>query len=158
MRAILLDPGDRLLLARHFDPENRARGEWWITIGGGVEPGEAPEAALRREIREEVGLHDVELGPLMWRRRSRFRFRGVTYVQDNDYYLARSEITDVDASGGDDGEREVTLGHRWWTLDELLRTDQTIYPNGLAGLLGTVLVDGAPGAPVTLDADTEGGL
>lgn len=158
VRAILLDPLDRLLLARYFDPENPARGQWWITIGGGVEPGEDPCTALHREIAEEVGIREVELGPLMWRRRSRFRFRGVTYEQDNDYYLARTPVTEVDDSGSDDGEREVTLGHRWWRMEELRITDQAVYPNGLATLLGTVLAEGPPPEPVVLDSDTEGGL
>lgn len=123
-----------------------------------MEQGEEPEAALRREIREEVGIHEVELGPMLWRRRSTFRFRGVTYEQDNDYYLARTRITDVDGSGNEAGERETTLGHHWWSLDELQRTGETIYPNGLGVLLAPVLVDGPPTAPLVLESDREGGF
>lgn len=123
-----------------------------------MEHGEEPEAALRREIREEVGINEVELGPMLWRRRSTFRFRGVTYEQDNDYYLARTRITDVDGSDNEAGERETTLGHHWWSLDELQRTGETIYPNGLGVLLAPVLVDGPPTAPLVLESDREGGL
>ncbi len=42
--------GSRLLLVR---PSYRRE---WNLPGGGVRPGEAPEAAARRELREEVGL------------------------------------------------------------------------------------------------------
>ncbi|MDF3298089.1 (deoxy)nucleoside triphosphate pyrophosphohydrolase [Streptomyces tropicalis] len=51
--AALLD-GGRLLAARRSAPEELA-GRWELP-GGKVEPGEAPEAALVRELREELGV------------------------------------------------------------------------------------------------------
>jgi 8-oxo-dGTP pyrophosphatase MutT (NUDIX family) len=157
-RAVLLDPRDRLLLLCSFDPQDAVRGRWWTTVGGGVEPGEPPEAALRREIQEEVGIRDVSLGPLLWRRRSRFRFRGVVYDQDNHYYLARTPVTEVDLTGAQAIELETTVEHYWWRLDELHASDQVIYPNGLAGLLASLLTDGPPATPLVLPTDAEGGL
>ncbi|WP_243708348.1 NUDIX hydrolase [Actinomadura sp. GC306] len=51
-RALLLD-GDELVLLRRTRP---GRPVYWITPGGGVEPEDAsPEAALRRELDEELG-------------------------------------------------------------------------------------------------------
>ncbi|MET9965659.1 NUDIX domain-containing protein, partial [Streptomyces sp. NPDC006356] len=46
--------GGRLLAARRSAPEELA-GRWELP-GGKVEPGEAPEAALVRELREELGV------------------------------------------------------------------------------------------------------
>lgn len=51
--AALLD-GGRLLAARRSAPPELA-GRWELP-GGKVEPGESPEAALARELREELGV------------------------------------------------------------------------------------------------------
>ncbi|WAZ23909.1 (deoxy)nucleoside triphosphate pyrophosphohydrolase [Streptomyces cinnabarinus] len=51
--AALLDDG-RLLAARRSAPPELA-GRWELP-GGKVEPGETPEAALVRELREELGV------------------------------------------------------------------------------------------------------
>ncbi len=57
----LLRRGDAMLLTR-LAPHVRFRG--WTLPGGGVDHGEHPREALRREVHEETGL-DVEPGPLL---------------------------------------------------------------------------------------------
>lgn len=52
--AAALYDGDRLLAARRSAPPELA-GRWELP-GGKVEQGEAPEAALVRELREELGV------------------------------------------------------------------------------------------------------
>lgn len=49
--AVIVDEDDRLLLA-HW---NEGRRGAWTMPGGGLEPGEEPERAARREVREETG-------------------------------------------------------------------------------------------------------
>jgi 8-oxo-dGTP diphosphatase len=50
----LIDPEGRVLLSRR--PEGKAMAGLWEFPGGKVEPGETPEAALIRELQEELGI------------------------------------------------------------------------------------------------------
>ncbi|MFN3641368.1 MAG: (deoxy)nucleoside triphosphate pyrophosphohydrolase [Gemmobacter sp.] len=52
--AALIDPDGRVLIAQR--PEGKAMAGLWEFPGGKVEPGETPEAALIRELREELGI------------------------------------------------------------------------------------------------------
>ena len=60
----LIDADDRILLAQR--PEGKQLAGLWEFPGGKVEPGERPEAALIRELREELGIEVKEacLAPL----------------------------------------------------------------------------------------------
>lgn len=64
VRAAIVDEQDRILLLRYGDDY----GHWWVTPGGGREEGETDEQTLRRELEEEVGLVDFEIGPRLWER------------------------------------------------------------------------------------------
>lgn len=55
--AALVDVDGRVLIARR--PEGKALAGLWEFPGGKVEPGERPEAALVRELEEELGI-DVQ--------------------------------------------------------------------------------------------------
>lgn len=50
----LIDPDGRVLIAQR--PEGKAMAGLWEFPGGKVEPGETPEAALIRELHEEIGI------------------------------------------------------------------------------------------------------
>ncbi len=45
---------------------------------------------------------------------------------------------DVDTSGFTDLEARTVDGHRWWSVDELRGTEETVYPVQLATLLPDV--------------------
>lgn len=55
VRAVVVDPTGRIALVRHtYDP-------LWYLPGGGVNSGEAIDAAARREVREELGFNMLTL-------------------------------------------------------------------------------------------------
>ena len=60
----LIDVDGRVLLAQR--PEGKSMAGLWEFPGGKIEPGETPEAALIRELHEELGLDTREscLAPL----------------------------------------------------------------------------------------------
>ena len=60
----LIDRDGRVLLAQR--PEGKSMAGLWEFPGGKVEPGETPEAALIRELHEELGISTWEscLAPL----------------------------------------------------------------------------------------------
>ncbi len=62
--AAVIEVDGRVLIARR--PPGRRRGGLWEFPGGKLEPGEEPRDALRRELREELGV-DAEIGELLVR-------------------------------------------------------------------------------------------
>ena len=143
VRALVLDQDDRVLLVR-FDDE---LGRWWSTPGGGVDPGESDADALARELVEEVGLHEFELGPLIWTRAHWLVNPARWGGQRERHYLVRTHAFDpapsftsaeLAAEGVDDA--------RWFRIDEL----ETVItgPRRLAQLVRDLLEHGPPPEPV----------
>src|SRR5215472_5406574 len=140
-RVLLFDPGDRILLMKGRLPGNPSGPAFWFTIGGEREAGESVEAAAAREIVEETGLADAELGPVVWESEALIAFgeRGETIHFKEAYVVARTTGGPLSRAGWMPGERELIDDLRWWTLEELGASAETIYPIGLAELLIDVL-------------------
>jgi 8-oxo-dGTP pyrophosphatase MutT (NUDIX family) len=145
-RVLLLDNERRLLLFNGHDP-GRPGTRWWFTVGGGVEQGEDLRSAALRELAEETGIQLAEsdlVGP-MWRRRVVFSFDGRAYDGEEWFFLAdlsgtgdKVEIP-IDTSGFNDVENDTIDGHRWWSVEELRNTEETVYPVQLPTLLPELL-------------------
>ena len=108
VRAIVVDPDDRILLlhyANEFD-------SWWIPPGGGIDRGETDEQALRRELREELGLEEFQLGPLLWESARYFTLDAAFCGQNNRNYLVRVPAMEA---------RVISEANdaRWFTLEEV---------------------------------------
>jgi 8-oxo-dGTP diphosphatase len=129
VRAIVLDPEDRTVLV-HFDFGHRVV---WAAPGGGVNPGESDEEALRRELAEEVGLVDPEIGPLVWLREHLFQNPlGVYDGQRERFYVVRVGPFEIRPQLTPDELRsEYVTGVRWWTIDEIEASEEAFAPTDL---------------------------
>jgi ADP-ribose pyrophosphatase YjhB (NUDIX family) len=146
-RALILDPEDRILLVRFVNPDTGA--EFWTTPGGGVDPGERLEDAVRRELREETGLDEVELGPVVWTRREVFPWAGRTLDQREQVVLVRAPAFEPrPALGAELLAAEDVHEVRWWTLAEVEASDATFYPTRMAHFLRELLEAGPPAIPI----------
>lgn len=147
VRVLLVDDQDRILLFRGQDPD-QPNTRFWFPTGGGIEAGETLEEAVRREVREETGLTEFELGPHIWNRRHVFTFYGAYQDVREIWFFARTPEFEVDISGFTEQERKIIRDYRWWSQDDLENTTDVLTPRTLASLFRKLLTDGLPKNPV----------
>lgn len=150
-RLVILDQRNRIFLFRHQD----ARSTYWVTPGGGVEPGESWEVAALRELREETGIEAALLAGWLWSREKNGDLGGEPVRAIERYYLIRAEPAQVHTRYQLAYEREVYQQSRWWSVDELRASNETAYPAGLADLLDTLIAEGVPATPLRLPEEID---
>ena len=140
-RVIVIDEHGAVLLLRGFDPARPERGSWWFTPGGGLDDGESPVDAARRELFEETGLRVDELGDVRFERDTTFEFELVTYHQHEHYFVVHTERFEPTRDAWSEIELRSVLEHRWWTAAELATTDAVIHPEWLAERMRVLVSD-----------------
>lgn len=108
---------------------------WWVTPGGGIDPGESPAQAAVRELFEETGLvitaADLQ-GPVA----TRLAIHGYSdqvLVQNETFYLVDVDQFDLDTSNFTDLEKQTLLSHGWFDAEGL--TALEVWPAQLTDYL-----------------------
>ncbi|RJL22772.1 NUDIX hydrolase [Bailinhaonella thermotolerans] len=130
VRIVCLDGEDRVLLMRWRDPVSGIA--FWEPPGGGVDPGETPLAAARRELHEETGLDPAAVIDVSVPVDRDFTWLGVHYRKIEPFFAARFDGTPVaSAAAFTDEERETFLGCAWFTPEEIKALDEVLEPPDL---------------------------
>jgi 8-oxo-dGTP pyrophosphatase MutT (NUDIX family) len=135
-RVVCLDRDGRVLLLHWYD--HVARTDLWEPPGGGIDPGETPLEAARRELEEETGLPGSAVLDRHVRVDRDFTWLGVRYVKSEPFYLARFATARPPVDPGEltPEERAAYLGHAW--AEEL---PGGLEPPGLARVIDELLTD-----------------
>lgn len=158
-RLVILNERDELFLFHHqdqqpADPANPILRRYWVTPGGGVDPGETWEQAALRELWEETGIEGVTLGPWIWSREKIAPMFGQLMRHVERYYLVRVSNITIHSGNQLDYERAVYQQSRWWSLADIRQSPDIFYPEGLIDVLEPILEDTIPSTPLILPANS----
>ena len=132
VRVIVVGPDDRVLLFEDSDPGIEGV-TWWVTPGGGMDPGETERTTAVREMAEETGYvltEDELVGPLA----TRYAVHGYSdqvLEQQETFYLVRVGAFEIDTSAHTEEEQITLQGHRWWSREEIEAGGPWIWPEQL---------------------------
>ena len=150
VRILLIAPPGRILLIRYEDPRIVHSPVFWCTPGGGVDSGEELEDAVRRELLEETGIVDFELGPQVWYGEPVINISGERVQFRDHYFVAHCASEALKSDGWTDLEQATIREMRWWAPTDLSGSAETIYPREIAALLPDVLAGRYPAEPIRL--------
>lgn len=136
-RLLVINPSQEVLLFRFVHKDGPLAGQnYWATPGGGVEAGETFEVAAIRELREETGIKvDTVAAPIADRKVPLMLPCGETVLAIEQYYLVHAPDEVLSKAEWTAHETQVMADHRWWSVNALRSTEETVWPQSLIDML-----------------------
>ena len=141
-RVICLDAAHRLLLLHWRDPFDGAL--LWEPPGGGIEPGETPLMAARRELAEETGLDPAAVRDRSVPVERDVLWNGKRYIGLEHFFVAHftEERPALRPTGLLPDEQVNLHAHAWVAWSDLNRLVDRIEPPALTFVLAALAPDG----------------
>lgn len=149
-RVVLLGRDNRVLLIESVDPANPQGPPWWEIPGGGMFPGEPSADTVVRELREEAGVTDARIGPVVWTQSVQFTFAGLYFDQDEFIHVAWTEQTELEEPELELFEAMAFQSIRWWTVEEVVAHTGRFLPPKLPELLPALVRGELPDPPIDI--------
>ncbi len=147
-RVVLINDRREVYCIESLDPADPSKGTWWEIPGGGLDPGEPSAVAVARELHEEAGITDAEIGPVVVTQHVEFEFGGYHFDQDEVIHVARTAETELHRPQGLEYLEALAFqGARWWPVDELAASDATFLPPWLPEVVERLAAGDLPEPP-----------
>lgn len=142
-RIILMNDDNRIWMLR-IDDSARPR---WILPGGGVEAGEEWINAAARELWEECGIENVEIGPMVATRERVHNSKGKSYYSQERHFLVHAGSLEPQNTNMTEHERNHYSRGQWLSADEIRQSNEVVYPLGIADLIDEIAAGRVPEIP-----------